>query len=356
MSGQALAAKVLLDELRRTHDIEVINLSVASRSDGTVTVRRTIEVVKILKQVFLKRKIADAIYFTISESLAGNIKDLLIYLLCVKRLSKMYIHLHGGTIKQRLFDRYGLLHNVNALFIRRLAGVIVSGDSHLPIFADMIERHRIHVVPNFAQDNLFVAEQAIVGKFAQLPPLRVLYVSSMTRMKGFNDLVDAYACLEESLQKKVRIDFAGRFASETQRTMFLNKIAAVEGIRYHGIVEDSQKQQLFAQAHVFCLPTTHLEGQPISILEAYAAGCVVLTTGKAGIRDVFTHRVNGYEIQARSATSIAVALESLIGDSYRLLEIALKNRRAAESRYRTVNHNVALRRIIEASVCAPDKI
>jgi glycosyltransferase involved in cell wall biosynthesis len=352
INGHSLAAQVFLEGLIRTHDVQVVNLSVGSTGDGALSVKRVIEVAKVLIDVVRRRWGADAIYFTISESLAGNIKDVLIYCLCAGRLATIYIHLHGGSIKTQLFDRYGWLRAVNALFIRRVAGVIISGKSHEPIFADMVPKQRVHVVANFAKDSLFVTEQTIIGKFNHRRPLRILYISNMIPMKGYDELADAYLGLDEPVRAQMRLDFAGRFESASLQARFVNKIADIEGIRYHGVVDDVEKQSLFSRAHVFCLPTAFLEGQPISILEAYASGCVVLTTGQSGIRDVFAHGVNGFELRQRSAAGIARALVALVKDSSGLQEMALTNRATAGSRYRTSSYNSALQTIVESVATA----
>jgi glycosyltransferase involved in cell wall biosynthesis len=356
ITGHSLAAKVFHDDLVRSHDTAVVDLSVGSDNDGSVSGRRIKEVVKALAQVWRKRRGADVVYLTISESVAGNIKDLLIYLLCADRLSDVYIHLHGGSIKKLLFDRHPLLRRLNAWAIRRMGGAIISGHSHEHIFAGMIERRRIYIVPNFAQDELFVTERAIAAKFGEMTPLRVLYMSGMILEKGYNDLADAYTLLSDVTKRRIQIDFAGKFGTESEEAVFRERIVRMAGVRYHGLVDNDQKRALFAQAHVFCLPTTMFEGQPISILEAYASGCVVVATGQDGIRDVFAHGVNGYEIEERSPGSIAQVLERLVGAGQALLSMALKNHAQAEERYRTAIFNGRLTAILEgADITAPSE-
>jgi glycosyltransferase involved in cell wall biosynthesis len=264
----------------------------------------------------------------------------------------MYIHLHGGSIGSLLFERYKLIALLNKLFISRLGGLIVSGDSHLHIFANMISPSKIHVVPNFASNNLFISRDEITDKFSNTQPLRILYVSSLQEKKGYNELADAYLSLNNELRSRIRIDFAGRFESEPHKEAFLKKIAGAEQIQYHGVIEDEKKKLLFAKAHVFCLPTTFLEGQPISILEAYASGCVVLTTCQPGILDIFKVGVNGYPLQDGAPDSIKAALEDIVERRETLLEMALENRQIAGQQYRTSIFTGRLRAIIETTISA----
>jgi glycosyltransferase involved in cell wall biosynthesis len=351
IGGHSLVSKVLLEELVLNHKVEVVNFNKESFIEGLNNYKRIFEVAKILQKIWLKKKDINVIYLTISESLAGNIKDLIIYLICFRNLNKMYIHLHGGSIKKLLWDRNRTLLGINKIFINKLAGVIVSGKSHLEIFEGMIHKNKIHIVPNFALDYLFLTEKEIQNKFSCTQPLKILFISNFIQKKGFNELVDAYFQLNNTLREKIRIDFAGRFESEDQKEIFLNKIDRAKQIRYHGPIDDNQKKLLFAQAHIFCLPTSFYEGQPISILEAYASGCVVITTGQSGIRDIFTHGLNGFEVEERSAKSIKLVLEEIIEKPEELFQIAIVNRKIAGEKYRMSNYKATLKRIIESPVC-----
>jgi glycosyltransferase involved in cell wall biosynthesis len=349
VTGHSLASQVLRNGLAGVHEVEVVDLSVGSLHDGRVTGRRIRAVGKVLFDVWRRQRRADVIYLTISESRAGNLKDLLIYLACAGRLGRLFVHLHGGTIGRELFERYPRWRAANAAFISRLAGVIISGPAHLEIFSGMIGRDRIHMVPNSAEDELFVTEEAVRDKFSDTRPLRVLYLSSMTLDKGYLDLVEAWFRLGPDQQRQIQLDLAGRFENDADRQSFEARIAGTPGIRYHGLVAPHEKHRLFKQAHVFCLPTRMFEGQPISILEAYAAGCVVMTTGQRGILDVFTGGVNGFELVAGSVESIAAALGTLPGAIERLEQMAVANRRMAAERYRPSTYIAALTRILETA-------
>jgi len=350
VTGHSLASKVLLDELALFHKVDVVNCIKDSLKDGIDGPKRIIEVAGIIMKVWGRRKGADAIYLTISQSFAGNLKDLLIYLVCFKSLSKMYIHLHGGRIKTLLWDRHPLLLGVNRLFIRKLAGVIIPGPSHRNIVQELIAEERVNVVPNFAQDYLFSSTPEIINKFSDTQPLRILFMSSLVEKKGYNELADAFFLLSDEAKKRVVIDFAGRFDSQSEETMFLSKIAGVEGLRYHGIVDGDTKKSIFSKSHVFCLPSSFLEGQPISILEAYASGCVVLTTGQSGILDIFEDGVNGFEIHETSAHAICSVIEKAILNMENLLQIAITNRKVAGEKYKTTIFNSSLKKIIESQI------
>lgn len=348
VAGHSLAAKVFFDHLSKKHSVEPINFNKESFIDGFSSFKRIIEVLEILKKIWKKKSGADIIYLTISESFAGNLKDLFIYIICYRKLSNMYLHLHGGSIKRLLWDRYKILYAINKFFIKRMKGVIISGPSHLVVFQDFIPLKKIHISPNFALDYLFITEEQIKQKFLNTEPIRLLYMSNMIEKKGYAELANAYLKLSDELKKKIRIDFVGRFELDSQKKSFLDQIQLEGNITYHGVVGDEIKKELFAQAHVFCLPTSYFEGQPISILEAYASGSVVLTTGQSGILDIFENDKNGFQLKEGNSASILPVLIEIVEKRDNLINIALLNIDQARRKYTTSIYNSNLEKIIES--------
>lgn len=335
ITGHSLVSEALKDELIKHHAVDIVDLSKDSFKEGVDGLKRIAEVSGIIKLVWQYKRNADVIYLTISESLAGNIKDIIIYIVCFGKLRNTYIHLHGGSIKRMLWDKNRLLARVNRFFIKRLAGVIVTGKSHVSIFKDIISPEKIHIVPNFAPEFLYLEPADVRAKFKVAKPLRILYMSNLIPKKGYLDLLDAFLKMDESLQNQVEIDFAGAFDSEEAKRIFTDKISGLAQVRYHGKVDHFPKKELFNRAHVFCLPTSYFEGQPVSILEAYASGCVVVTTGQDGIRDIFANNVNGFEIEPEAPLSIISVLKRLLNmDPDLLCDISLCNLAEAREKYR----------------------
>lgn len=347
ITGQSIVSKVLLDELIKFHQADVANFSKSGFKSGVNSFKRIVEVIDLLKCIWHKKKDVDVIYLTTSESIAGNIKDILIYLICFKSLHKMAIHLHGGSLKKEIFDKNKLLFRINKYFIKKLGDVIISGKSHLPIFEDIIDIRKIHIVSNFASDNLFLTSAEITEKYSKIEPLRILYMSNLIPKKGYNELAEAFSLLDESYRKQIIIDFAGAFDSEQEKKIFLDKIGKFEQLKYHGIISEEAKRKLFKDSHVFCLPTSYFEGQPISILEAYASGCVVLTTGQSGILDIFQNNENGFQIKERTAGAVRTSLEEILQRKSELLKIALQNNDLAKEKYRQSIYVDAIKNILE---------
>ena len=350
MTGQSLACQVFLDGLRTRAIVDVIDINKKILKSGVDSVGRIGEVLSYALAAFRKRRGRDVVYFTIAESVAGTLKDMLIYLACFSQLRRMVVHLHGGAgMRHLLSDSHPLLRRANAFFLRRMGGVIVLGSRLVPVYQDIVPSDRIFVIPNFAGDELFLSPELVASKFRSSTPLRVLFLSNLIPGKGHMELVEAIAALTPEERELLAVDFAGGFEADKDRDVFLARIAAIPQIRYHGSVRGEAKRRLFADAHLFCLPTYYpYEGQPISILEAYASGCAVLTTDHSGIFDVFEPGKNGLDVEKGSAVAILAALRRVLENPGALLQYAQRNREDAERLYTIAIYNRNLFRVIDA--------
>jgi len=340
VTGQSLACKVFLEELRKNNVVEVINLSKRGFKQGFNSISRIVEIILIIIKIFIKKKHADVIYFTIAESFSGNLKDIIIYSICFKKLSKMVVHLHGGAgMRVIMTNQNSMIFHLNKFFISRIGAMVVLGQRHLDIFRKCLPCNKLFIVPNFAEEYLFSSTEEIQHKFENLKPLKILFLSNLIPGKGYVEIVEAFASLDENLRCKFAVDFAGGFESDTEKVLFLSKINKIPQIKYHGIVGGKEKKQLLNSAHLFFLPTYYpYEGQPISILEAYASGCVVVTTDHSGIFDIFESNVNGYQVQKESVEDIKNVLIQLAIQSDDLLDMAVSNYSLARKNYRVPSY------------------
>ena len=241
------------------------------------------------------------------------------------------------------------LRRANAFFLRRLGAAIVLGHRHIDLYRGIVADDRSHIVPNFAEARFFTTPEAIDEKFAGVQPLRLLFLSNLLPGKGHQELLDAVLSLGERTRSAVHLDFAGGFESAEQERAFVARLGGLASIRYHGTVEGAQKKALLERAHILCLPTYYpYEGQPISILEAYASGCAVITTDHSGIPDIFTDGTNGFQVTPRSVADLREAIERAVREPAELRRMAHANLAAARDRYRTRHYQDALLQIIDS--------
>lgn len=337
INGQSKASKVLLDALVENHEVEVVDLSKQSLKNGINSIKRIFEIFRIFSEVKERLHGKEIIYISLAESFAGNLRDIFIYVLARKQLHNTYIHMLGGAGMKKILSRSGLMQRINAGFMKKLAGVIVEGPVNFEIFKQVIPVEKIHIVPNFAEDFLFVSDEEIHKKFEDTSVIKLLYLSNLIPGKGYEELADAFITLPAELRTKIKLSFVGGFESDNSQEAFLQKIKPYKEIEYLGkFIDGEEKRQLYCKTHVFCLPTYYpFEGQPISILEAYATGCVVIASNHSGIPYIFKNNVNGFSTETRSVVSLQGALARMFHEQNQLKGIALNNRNIAAKQYRT---------------------
>ena len=154
--------------------------------------------------------------------------------------------------------------------------------------------------------------------------------------------MNAAISLHNSGFNQLSFNFAGSFSNEYFKEQFLRIIEGLSYIKYLGIISGNVKYNLLMKSQIFCLPSYYpYEGQPISILEGYAAGCFVLTTDQGGIKDIFKDKINGVLIKKKSISSIEKAVKSylMLNESERY-RIGLRNKLIVKEKY-TINNFIS---------------
>lgn len=336
ISGQSKASLAVLEAIKKENEVCIIDFNKNDLKNGISSFSRIFEVLMVLFRIFKSNKNKDLIYLSLSESKAGNIKDLFTYLLCYKRLSNCLIHMLGGAGMKTILEKNDIISKINKFFLKKIGHIIVEGKLNNDMFSKYVDEKKISIIPNFADDYLFVSSEEINQKFKNNNILKVLYLSNLINGKGYNELTEGYILLEDNLKKKIEISFVGGFESNSLKTNFLEKIKPYSNINYLGnFIDGEEKRKLYNKTHIFCLPTYYpFEGQPISILEAYSTGCFVITTNHSGIPYIFQNDINGLAVETKSSISIAHTLKKCIMNLERIQTIALHNNEMAELKYR----------------------
>ncbi len=326
LNGNQLPVKVLVNELRKSHEVNIIDLS-KNNIGSKLYIKRFFDIFNILVEIYRQQRNYDLIYLTVAESFLGNVRDLFIYHFCRMNLSKIIIHMLGGAeMKNILSPNNGWIFKINKYFVSKIRAVIVEGNTQAQSFSNVISSSRIHIIPNFAEDFLFSDKNQIESKFGNIVPLKILFLSNMLFGKGHNELVEAYSMLDVEIKNKITIDFAGAFETENEKFHFLKKLENFPNLHYHGSVAGKNKKDLFHKAHIFCLPTYYpYEGQPFSIIEAMAGGCVVVTTNHSGIRNIFKDGINGFEVEKKSTMALKKKIEQMLINRNILKDIGIFN-------------------------------
>jgi len=312
VTGQAVMSQRAIQALRgRGFDVVVINTRKASFQAGLSSLGRVKEVASIIFRTWLNAPSCEWIYLSASQSAAGNLKDLVTIMGCPKR--KVVLHLHGGGLDQHVLSRSRLLRLLNRFFLRDVHAVAVLSESLKGMYRGIVDESKLRVLENYVEPPP-VDEEVLLGKHAESPEMRVLFLSNMIREKGYQALLDGFLSFAAGRKERVKLAFAGAFSTLQEEEEFRKTIEPIESVEYLGVISGEKKEAALRDANILCLPTWFpWEGQPLAILEAYAHGCVVITTRAGGIPDIFDERGNGFYVSPRSPDDIRHALERYCG-------------------------------------------
>lgn len=285
------------------------------------------------------------IYFTSSRSKVGFLlRDLPIFLVAMATRRPLVNHLHGNDFN--LFRDSlgsGLQTLVDACY--RRVGTSCAPTASLLRQYDRYEAMRCVSIPNFFSPEISKVPLAKVLN----GPLHVVYLSNLMFTKGFTVAIAAIDQLKE-WGVPVHLTLCGSPLSDN----YMTSAQVEEELAFHrgkahitvaGAVFGQEKCRILASAHVFVLPTTYpTEASPISILEAFGAGCYVITTSQGAIPEL----LQGFhaDLQPADATAFAASLK-LVFETGRSPEIWKKNRDLAVKNYSLDRYQSNIRELLK---------
>lgn len=149
--------------------------------------------------------------------------------------------------------------------------------------------------------------------------VNVIFIAHCTREKGVFDVVEGIARANEKMTAegsplRFRLTVIGAFASEVEEKELWELVRQrnlLNAINILGFVSNERKNKELRDADIFCFPSYYLaEGQPASLIEAFAFGLPVITTRWRAIPEMFAENYPGF-VDLKSPGQIAEKLREL---------------------------------------------
>ncbi|MDD2802043.1 MAG: glycosyltransferase family 4 protein [Methylococcales bacterium] len=162
----------------------------------------------------------------------------------------------------------------------------------------------------------------------------VLLAARMLWDKGVGEFVEAAKILQ---QQSISARFVLVGAPDKENPESINQSQLLEWqdagfIEWWGQHEDMP--QIFAQAHIVCLPS-YREGLPKVLIEAAACGRPIVATDVPGCREIVRHNENGLLVPAKDPQALAVALNRLLNDAALRESMGKRGRAMVEAEFST---------------------
>jgi glycosyltransferase involved in cell wall biosynthesis len=236
-------------------------------------------------------------------------------------------HLHGGGFAQFYESECGALRRwLVRRLLDRAACVIALSERWRNWLAQVSANPRLVCIPN----------PVCLPAAAQLrgPPRGrrnvVLFLGRIEPAKGIPELLDAFAGLRAGAPDALLVcagEGDGEAASRQAQRLGLG-----DAVRFPGWIGAEEKRAWLARAAVFVLPS-HVEGLPMSLLEAMAAGVPVVASAVGGIPDVVHDGVNGFLVAPGDRVALLRALGKVLHDPQLGAALGAAGREAMRARH-----------------------
>lgn len=148
-------------------------------------------------------------------------------------------------------------------------------------------------------------------------PLRLLAVGRAAEKKGFRHLLDALALLDErGLDWRCHLIGDGPLLDELRRQ---REELGLDALELMGARQQSEVKRLLSEADAFVLPCVvaadgDIDGIPVSLMEAMAVGCPVVSTRVSGIPELVVDGRTGLLADPGDPAGLADAFVRLAGE------------------------------------------
>jgi glycosyltransferase involved in cell wall biosynthesis len=288
-------------------------------------------------------------YLVLSQSTIGFIRDSLLIWPAYVSGSRVIFHLHGGNFRDWYLGRSRLVKRYVRIVLRRVARVIVLGESLKELFQGLVESSRISVVPNGVE---WQEPGRSHAKDRDGSRYRILHLSTLSHLKGALVLISAIPLV---LEKRQDVEFvlAGPWSHAEDKQWadsFIRQQGVGEHIRFTGQVDSDEKKALFESADLFVFPGVQQEGQPLVVIEAMAAGLPVIFTDRGSLRDTVINRETGLEVPVNDPHQLADCILWMLDHPVEMQAMGTAGRRRYEAFFTKDKHIAAMIRVFESVV------
>ena len=267
------------------------------------------------------------VYITTSQSKVGFIRDF-IFINLAKLLGRKVVAHQFGANYEKFYagQSVSLQHKIKST-LAKADRIIVEGDFTKKQFS-FLENYESKVIsiPNGLPekiDSAAISPKALTSD----QPVQLLYLSNLIESKGYWDVLEAINILVNREGKNIKAIFSGKFledvddklyssSDEARKAFFeyIKKNNLETNIDYFDGLYANDKKEAFKKSHFFILPSYYInEGQPVSVVEALAYGCIPIVTEYRLIPDM-VNRSNGFFVPKKSPEDIVTVVLCMFND------------------------------------------
>jgi len=296
-------------------------------------------------------KAPSLVYLIGSRSILGSIKDIICISIFSRTNSKIILHIHGSGFDQFIDTFPFWLKSFAISQYQKVDLFFVLHESMVKEYEKYIPKAKTQVVRNFYDP---VMDQFTFSK-SRTNIVRIAYLSGIFFQKGIFVLLDAFELLKRKYPY-LELHVAGTFNTDEEMSAidcekeFMLRMTPNSGIYYHGFLSGIEKCEFLNNTDLFVLPTMHpSEGIPISIIEAFRSGCVVISS-KLLYLPLLVTELEGKCAEPGSVESLIQNIEYFILNKIEVHRISTHNINHAQRHYNLNQYIFSIKEGIEKTM------
>ena len=171
------------------------------------------------------------------------------------------------------------------------------------------------------------------SSFPSFDRIKILLPIRMLWDKGVKELREASDILNKKYYDNIEFILSG-LADEDNKAgvpaSYLNDWQ--DGTYVKWIGHQKNMVEVYQNSHIVVLPS-YREGMPKSLIEACAIGRAIVTTNAIGCRECVDEGINGLKVPVKDAQSLANAIETLVNNPSRIIEMGKASRLKAKKEF-----------------------
>lgn len=280
----------------------------------------------------LRRKLKsgsfDLLHLNSSFDSRALLRDV-VTLAIVGRRTRIFIKFHGSD---------GDLLTTNHLLRKFLVQRLLRSVDGIGLLST--EEKKNFVRAGWDEDKLFVVKNVVDRKFpdrngtlnsrhglpAELPTL--VFIARFIPAKGLVDVIRACALMRDG-GTKCALFCLGDGPARNEAEAEVAKLNLGDQVRFTGFIPENQTGEFYASSSIMVLPTYHIEGFPMTLFYAVAAGMPIITTRIRGAADHLTEPENCLWVEPRNPAMLAEKIEFLLNNQKMRETMSQSNRQLA---------------------------
>jgi len=203
-----------------------------------------------------------------------------------------------------------LLEPVIFLFYKKVPFMVGSESAKKDLCKMGIPNKNITIVPH----GVIVPRSKILDQRSKTRT--IVYLGVLAKDKGIEDAIKTFSLLNKEGKYNFWVVGRGGESYVNKLLLMCNKLGLDNKVKFWGFVNDCQKFELLARAHVLINPSVH-EGWGLVNIEANAMGTPVIAYNSAGLTDSVRDGYSGIVLKNNSRHELSLIVQDLLNDKYK---------------------------------------